>query len=310
MSAAREQAALWFARLYNADADHPERAQFDDWLASDPRHLAEYQAIAELWGDFAFTQRVESLAEAMERNRRQQRRRLLQGGVLAVLLMVGGTLGWHAHRYGSLELDLNTGIGEQRSHHLRDGTDIVVDADTHLHLHYQRDQRHVELLRGQAIFHVARQTQRAFVIDSGPARVRVLGTRFAVNRLPDRLRVSVEHGRVQVDSLLHRGESLVLEDGQVAEVGADGRLQRVSRAASDAFDFQSGRLVFDQADLAEVAASLSRYRQLPVRSGSGASPRISAVVQLSNIEGFLQSLPQVVPVRVREEAGTTVLQPR
>lgn len=311
MNSIREQAALWFARMYNADAAHPEHADFDNWLAADPRHVAEYRALAELWGDFASTKRTEALVKAMERsNAQRQRRRLLQGGMLAVLLGVGCTLGWHAHRYGPLELDLHTSIGEQQTQHLRDGTEIILDADTHLHLRYEHGQRQAELLHGEAIFHVARQPQRPFIIDSGLARVRVLGTRFVVNRLPDRLRVSVEEGRVQVDSLAHSGESLVLGDGEVAEVGVDGHLQRLPHAATDAFTFQSGRLVFDQADLTEVAASLSRYRQSPVRAAPGTSARVSAVVQLANVEGFLQSLPQVVPVRLRDDAGTTVLLPR
>lgn len=310
MSAPREQAALWYARMYNAAANHPQRAQFDAWLAADPRHPAEYRAFAELWGDFASTQRTEALAQAMEQNRQRRRRHLLQGGLLVVLLTVGSALGWHAHRYGPLELDLHTGIGERQTQHLRDGSELILDADTHLHLHYDSTQRQVELLRGEAIFAVARQPQRPFVIDSGLARVRVLGTRFVVNRLPDRLRVSVDRGQVQVDSLVRPGESVQLEAGQVAEVSADGRLQRLPRPASDAFAFQSGNLVFDQADLAEVAASLSRYHPFPLRAATGKSPRISAVVQLADVEGFLQSLPQIVPVRLREEAGTTVLQPR
>jgi len=308
VSSAREQAALWYARMYNAAADHPQRAQFDAWLAADPLHSAEYRAFAELWGDFASTPRTEALAQAMEHHR-QRRRRLLQGGVLVVMLSLASALGWHAHRHGPLELDLHTGIGERQIQHLRDGSELILDADTHLHLRYNAAQRQVELLRGEAIFAVARQPQRPFVIDGGLAQVRVLGTRFVVNRLPDRLRISVEHGQVQVDSLVRPGESLQLQAGEVAEVGADGRLRRLQRPASDAFAFQSGSLVFDQADLAEIAASLSRYHPSPIRAGAGNSPRISAVVQLADVEGFLQSLPQIVPVRLREEAGTTVLQP-
>jgi transmembrane sensor len=309
VSGVREQAALWFARMHDAEPDHPDREPFERWLAAAPSHQAEYQAFAELWGDFASTRRTEALAQAMEQQHRRPRRRLLQGGVLVVLLALGSAFGWHAHRYGPQELDLHTGIGERQLQRLRDGTELTLDADTHLHLRYDSAQRQVELLHGEAIFSVARQPQRPFIIDSGLARVRVLGTRFVVNRLPDRLRVSVDHGRVQVDSLVHPSDHLVLEAGQVAEVGLDGRLQRLERSASDAFAFQSGSLVFDQADLAEVAASLSRYRQAPVRAGRGNGPRVSAVVQLADIEGFLQSLPQVVPVRLHDEAGITVLQP-
>ncbi|CAD5107254.1 FecR family protein [Zestomonas carbonaria] len=311
MSGPREQAARWFARMQNADADHPQRAEFEAWLAADPHHAAEYRAFAELWGDFSSTRRTEALAQAMERSRHQQRRRVLQGGVLAVLLAVTGAFGWHAWRQSPLEMDLHTGIGEQQQERLRDGSHLHLNADTRLHVHYDAALRQVELLRGEAIFAVARNPQRPFIIDGGLARVRVLGTLFVVNRLPDRLQVSVDHGLVQVDNLARPGESLRLEAGQVAEVDADGHLRRLSRAASDAFAFQRGSLVFDQADLAEIAASLSRHRQQPVRAATGAEgPRISAVVQLADVEGFLQALPAIAPVRLHDESGTTVLQAR
>lgn len=309
MSSAREQAALWFARMHHAEADHPQHAQFAAWLAADPHHASEYRALTELWGDFSSTQRTEALAQAMEQQRRRQRR-LLQGSVLTLVLALGSALGWHSYRYSPLELDLRTGIAEQQQQHLRDGSTLTLDADTHLHLHFDDGQRQVDLLRGEAIFSVARQPQRPFIVDSGLARVQVLGTRFVVNRLPDRLRVSVDHGHVQVDSLARPGEHILLEAGQVVEVSDDGRLRRLSVPASNAFAFHTGSLVFDQADLTEVAATLSRYRQAPVRADVGKSPRISAVVQLADVEGFLRSLPQVVPVRLHEAAGATVLQPR
>ncbi|MCY1501332.1 FecR protein [compost metagenome] len=307
MNSPREQAALWFARMQNAGAEHPQRAQFEAWLAAHPQHAAEYQAFAELWGEFSSTRRTEALAQAMEQ--RRQRRRLLQGGLCALLLAFGGGLGWHTWRQGPLELDLYTAIGEQREEHLRDGSELHLNADTRLHVHYDDAQRQVELLRGEAIFEVARNPQRPFVIDSGLARVSVLGTRFVVNRLPDRLRVSVERGVVQVDSLSRPGDSLRLTAGQVLEVRTDGHLQRLPLAAANAFAFQRGNLVFEQADLAEIAASLSRYRQQPVQAAAG-GPRISAVVQLADVEGFLEALPEIAPVHLQHGPQATVLQAR
>lgn len=309
MTSVREQAALWFARMHHAQADHPQRAQFEAWLAADAHHAHEYRALAGLWGDLSCTAHTEALAQAMEHQRRKRRRRL-QGGVLTLLLTLGSALGWHLHRNGPLEMDLQTGIAELRQQRLRDGSELTLDADTHLHVQYDAGQRSVQLLRGEAIFSVARQPERPFVIDSGQVRVRVLGTRFVVNRLADRVRISVDHGLVQVDSLAGPKGQLLLEAGQVAELGADGRLHRLLIPASNAFTFQSGSLVFDQADLTEVAASLSRYLPSPVTAAPGQSPRISAVVQRADAQSFLQSLPQVVPVRLHDHAGGTVLAPR
>ncbi|MBM7062851.1 FecR domain-containing protein [Pseudomonas sp. UL073] len=310
MSSPREQAALWFARMQNAADDHPQRAQFEAWLAAHPQHAVEYQAFCELWGDFSSTRRSEALAQAMEQ--RQRRRQFLHSGLCALLLALGGTFGWHGYRQSSFELDLATTIGTQQETRLRDGSQLTLNADTRLHLHFDRALRQVELLRGEAIFDVARNPQRPFVIDGGVAKVRVLGTRFVVNRLDQRLRVSVERGLVQVDSLAKPGESLQVRAGEVLEVDRHGHLRRLPLAASNAFAFQRGSLVFEQADLTEIAASLSRYRQQPVQAelGTARSPRISAVVQLADVEGFLQALPAIAPVHLQQGGKATVLQPQ
>lgn len=311
MSTPREQAAQWFARMQDSGVEPAQRARFEAWLAANPQHAREYQAFADLWDDFSSTRRSEALAGILEQRRRRQRRQLLQGGALALLLAVAGPFGWNAWRQGPQELNVYTAIGEQRSVDLRDGSELIVNADSRLHVRYDGSSRQVELLRGEAIFDVARNPDRPFVIDGGLARVRVLGTRFVVNRLPDRLRISVEHGQVQVDSLTSAGGQQRLVAGEVLEVDAKGRLQRLPLSAEAAFAFQRGSLIFEQADLAEISASLARYRKRPLRAELGQqTPRISAVVQLSDVESFVQALPQVAAVRLERDGDSDVLRPK
>lgn len=306
MSTPREQAALWFARMQAAAQDHPERARFEAWLAADARHGAEYQAFADLWGDFSSTARTQALADGMERQ--GSRRRFLRNGAAGLLLLLGSGLGWRGYRHSSFDQTLATATGERRRESLRDGSTIYLDANTDVRVRYREGQRRVELRQGQAIFDVQAAPGRPFVVEAGAGTVTVLGTRFAVNRLDQVLRVSVEHGRVQVNSAL--GEC-VLTANEVAEIRADGSLRRVTLKASNAFAFEQGSLVFEDAALGEIAASLSRYRTQPLRVSPGkASPRLSAVVQLGDIEGFIQALPRIAPVALEQLDGVTLIHAR
>lgn len=306
MSTPREQAARWFARMQRAQQDHPERARFEAWLAADPLHAAEYQAFADLWSDFSSTSRTQALADGMERQ--GSRRAFVRNGLAGLVLLLGGGLGWRSYRTSSFDEAFATVIAERRLESLRDGSSIYLDANTDLRVRYRGNQRLVELLRGQAIFDVRSAPDRPFVVEAGLGRITVLGTRFAVNRLEQSLRISVDHGRVQVNS---PGGELVLGAGEVAEIGGDGKLQRLSLNAMNAFAFGGGHLVFEEADLSEIAASLSRYRLQPIRVAAGkASPRISAVVQLRDVEGFLQALPSIAPVALEQHGGVTWLQAR
>lgn len=306
MSSPTEQAAAWFLRLRD-DARLAEQAEFRSWLAADPANAEEYQAFEALWNDFGSTRQTEALALAMDHQQRGQSN-YLRRGVYALVLMLASAAGWLGYRQSPQELALHTPIGERQQVTLRDGSELQLNAATRIDVRYGWRQRKVDLRQGEALFDVARNPSRPFVIDSGLAQITVRGTRFVVNRLPDRLRVSVDHGRVEVASTQHPNETWQVQAGQVMEVDGNGHLRRIDLPADNALAFTRGNLVFEDADLGEIAASLSRYRERPIHAHTGyPSPRISAVLQLSDVEDFIRALPSIAPVRVTEGPHGTEL---
>lgn len=302
MSARRREAAHWFARLLELPDEHPERQVFANWLAADPRNAQEFQSFKRLWGDFSSTDQTRALAGAMEN---VGRRRLLRNGLLGGLLLGGlGTwlLAGHAARQ---ELQLFTATGALRRMRLADGSEVQMDADTRLHVLFDDQVRHLTLLRGRAIFDVRHEPRRPFVVDAGEAQVRVLGTRFVVERFERRVQVAVARGRV---AMAAGGQRLELGADQVGLYRVESGLQRSARTAAGAFGFSNGSLVFEQADLAEVLAGLSRYRAKPLRlEHAEAAPRITAVVQVVDVEAFVQALPHLARVQVQERADSTLV---
>lgn len=306
MSSVREQAARWFTRMLHAPADHPDHQLLRQWLDADPRHAQEYQAFCELWGDFSSTASTRALAGAMEH--RVGRRALLRRGALGLFGLMAVGLGWRLFGASGYEENYVTAIGERRRERLPDGSELYLGADTRLRVHYDKGQRQVYLLRGEAIFDVAHEQGRVFEVDAGVARVTVLGTRFAVTREERGLRISVERGSVRVAN--DHGNQ-VLGVGQVAGVTGDGAPHLLPITASNAFAFERGRLVLEQAGLEEIASSLSRYRMQPVRVQPGKGrPLINAVVQLDDVEGFLQALPSIAPIEVSYHDGATWIRGR
>lgn len=309
MSDATTQAAAWFLRI-RGDASLAQQPEFSGWLAADPANAEEYQAFEALWNDFGNTRQTEALATAMERQQGKSRSSLRRG-VCALLLMLAAAAGWLGYRLSPQEMALRTPIGERQQITLRDGSQLQLNAATEIEVRYSWRQRQVDLRHGEALFDVARNPYRPFVIDSGLAQITVRGTRFVVNRLPDRLRVSVDHGLVEVASSRQPDEVWQVGAGQVVEVDGAGHLHRVDLAASNALAFTRGNLVFEDADLGEIAASLSRYRQRPIEAKGGyPTPRISAVLQLSDVEDFIRALPSIAPVKVNEAAQHTELSRR
>jgi transmembrane sensor len=91
-----------------------------------------------------------------------------------------------------------TTLGEQRSLALNDGSTVQLNSLSKIRIRYSQYERTVDLVEGQALFHVAKDSTRPFIVYSGQTRVRAVGTQFDVYRKADGIVVTVVEGRVAV----------------------------------------------------------------------------------------------------------------
>lgn len=317
----RKAAIDWFMRMRHGDVDHPDRGRFEAWLMACPSHQQAYADVSSLWQDFDSTPHLQSLAVAMaqkeflEKERQARKRRSVAAAALSILLVVGASLlgyrTWQAEPV--MQMIASAAIGQVKSQRLEDGTMLTINASSDIEITYYRDRRLVKLKRGEAIFEVARDEDRPFIIDSGHAQVTVLGTRFAVNRLQHLVRVSVDHGRVRVESMDGKNAAahspLLLRDGEVAEIRPAEPPLLVPRSAADAFSFAQGIIAFDKAGLQEIAETLSRYRTQPVKARltPDGGAHITAIIKPAGIEQFLTQLPRMAPVAIEPAPDQTLI---
>ncbi|NHN37344.1 DUF4880 domain-containing protein [Pseudomaricurvus alcaniphilus] len=116
-----------------------------------------------------------------------------------------------------------TGLGEQRTLMLDDGSTVIMNTSTELLVQLDNNLRRVELRRGEALFEVESQVSRPFVVEmdvgSGRATVVVTGTKFNVHKQPQQASVSLLEGNVMLAPRSYQ-RSIVLPPE--AEVSADG----------------------------------------------------------------------------------------
>lgn len=91
-----------------------------------------------------------------------------------------------------------TDIGEQRTLALEDGSSVELNARTKIRVAFTEDARTIELLQGQALFKVAKNPNRPFIVDSDGTRVRAVGTQFDVYKKSTGTQITVVEGRVAV----------------------------------------------------------------------------------------------------------------
>ncbi len=313
-----ETAARWFIRMQEAAPDAPERSQFEAWLMQSPLHQQEYASISDAWQGIDAINELQTMAQAKQADRffkqsehQKSRQKLAStvAGVVAALCI--GWAGLHQYqvwqRTPTLQLASQTRYAQLTTQTLEDGSRVTLNANSQIEIKYYRHQRHVALLKGEAIFEVQPNPNKPFIVETDRLKVTVLGTRFAVNKLQHLERVSVDHGKVEVVSKTG-SDTIILQNNQVAEFKQNHLTPRTNVSAQDYFRFTRGTLVFNQATLSEIAETLSRYQPTPVTTDELSQEHISAVVAIKDSNSFITTLPRIANVRVHHDPSGTQIE--
>ena len=304
----RDDAARWFVRLQEPAVSADEQQRFDAWLNQHPQHRDEFQLLQGLWtaADLLPAPRLKALAE--NQPARRERRPLLRYAVAASVLAVALGLGLFSglNHPGGYSAEFSSALGERKHVALPDGSVIDLNSRSRLQVHYEKDRRLIELSEGEAMFSVEHDSSRPFVVEAGSGKITVTGTRFDVRRDLTQTRVAVEQGTVKVQGHdAPDNEFINLTAGLGTHVDAQGKVAAAYAVnPAELTAWRSGKLVFNNARLSEVAAEVSRYREQPltVSNPGVANLRLTSVFKSDNTEALLKALPSILPVAVRTHA--------
>lgn len=258
------RASAWAVRSAERPLDSSEQQQLDAWLAEDSRHLGAYVRAQALWLDI---DRIAALDSGARQEVPLPARRPLPWRRYAMAASVALAAFGGAMVYDHMDGRISTGRGEVRRVALEDGSVVTLNGDSTVQIRYKDDVRQVILRRGEALFDVAHNSRRPFVVNAEGLNVRAVGTEFVVGLEDGGVEVTVEEGVVAVAGgasgsptphYIRRNEQFV-----AAKTGS-------RKAALDAADverrtaWRKGLLVFDGQQLGAAAAEVNRYSDLRV----------------------------------------------
>ena len=171
--------------------------------------------------------------------------------------------------------------------------------------------------RGEALFHVAHDRQRPFVVVAGRGAITAIGTAFNVRRDDDRVVVSVTEGKVTVAqqrAFSPRREiaaafsaskvppvSATLARGQQVAYDGRGELGAVQRADPEiATSWRDGRLQYRNEPLKYVVIDINRYSRRQIMLGDRSAEELvfTGTVFQDQIDEWLRGLEDIFPVQV------------
>ena len=310
----RREAADWFARLNQRRVSGDDVRAFSAWRKT-PENAAAYERVEALWQaaenlsgdpDIAAALAQATAPEAAPRRARSMASRLFKplGALAAVVVVAVCVTIWVLQR----PLSYSTGVGEQRSVRLADGSRITLDTASHIRVRLQGDRRHVELVDGRALFDVRSDATRPFVVTAGGATVTALGTRFDVRRLDEGARVLLLEGRVSVARATGDDDRWTLKPGQQVAT-SEPRPQIVEVDVPAATSWVGGRVTFQGTRLADAVAEMNRYSETRIVLHADALSDIpmNGVFDTGDQAGFVAALVDLYGLQVGRDGKDAIV---
>lgn len=329
------EASVWVARLHGPDRSPQMERECLAWQARSALHRLAFERVTDTWQDVAGISVTDAYRAVHGTNEARPgkvlRSRAGWGVALAacVLATVALTLWWPLNAD-----DLRTAVGEQRMVTLDDGTRISLNTDTRVTVEMGTGRRTVDVGQGEALFEVAKDPKRPFVVRAGGSEVEAVGTVFSV-------RYGVGQGAGE------RALSVALVEGQVNVRAAPGsaapanssaaviamkpgeRIRLVQPASTGSataavspaqidwprmdqvLAWRHNEAVFDDVALADAVAEMNRYsRTQLVLLDKAALPglRVSGQFRTGDSARFAQAVAAVHGLVIHERDGRLELE--
>jgi transmembrane sensor len=205
MSELERAAADWIARRNAGGLSPQEQAELEAWLAANSRHAGAFAGMESLWQALNEPRRlgcsedfwVQIEAPAKPRVKRRTPVTIAAVAFAAAAVFVVAFVSRDAARVDPLK-EPSVVVRPDRQI-LPDGSAVEFNSGAEIELAFTQEKRVVRLVKGEALFVVATDPLRPFVVAAGHVEVRAIGTAFAVRFEPRQVDVVVTEGRVTVE---------------------------------------------------------------------------------------------------------------
>ena len=321
------EASEWLAKL-DRGLSADERVALQQWLVENKENRETLFNMAGLWDQMDSLSRLSDLFPDVSRERRTAWRYGL--AVATALLVLGVAVFWGLPEYtdrlgsgsphvmadrsqtppGAFDDIYETSIGEHSSVNLPDGTEVVLNTNSHIRVNYTDTARFILLSRGEAHFSVAEDNDRPLTVHAGNRFILAVGTAFNVEISRDKIvEIIVTEGKVliveqtapvsrgiPVDIIKISQDAPVVSEGEAAILDStDARIRKIApeEVAVD-LSWREGNLIFQGETLEEAIHEISRYTsvEFEILDDRIRAVRVAGLFKAGDINGLLLTLQE------------------
>jgi transmembrane sensor len=319
------EAAVWITRLHGGQRTPQMEQECRAWQARSAAHRLAFERCTDTWQDVA---RLTLTDYATATAARELPRCSLpwRSSLAVALVLVASVLALQPLKAGDA---YDTGVGEQRILMLQEGTRLSLNTSTRIRVDFAESQRTVRVERGEALFEVAKDPNRPFIVQAAGTEIVATGTVFLVQTTAaakpggPALAVTLVEGQVVVRSaagdarLLDR--PLVMAPGQRLRLRRSDEAERPATAASrvdrphmdQVLAWKRGEASFDNVSLLEAVEEMNRYDRVPIVAGTTITEkRVSGVFKTGDNVSFAQAVARLHGLVVRNHGDRLELVPQ
>ena len=250
---------------------HRATTVFGRFLAGDTRdlHPADHAEAAAFWawlGDF----------DQPDLAGRRPARWPYWAVAAVLLVMITGSLSWFSRPSADRNVAQHfvTGPGERRVLHLADGSAVTIAPGSRVDIAYVPGERRIVLSAGEALFDVAHDTARPFIVATPHGEVKAVGTSFDVAIAAHEAEVAVVEGVVRIalradatgpasgepiEKLARKGERVAFGVSRRGDESTGFIRQGQNDDSAGATAWTRGKLIFRGEPLRDVIAKINLY---------------------------------------------------
>jgi transmembrane sensor len=215
---------------------------------------------------------------------------------------------------------IETPRGGQYQVFLPDGSRVWLNASSSLKFpsSFENATQRKVMLNGQAYFEVAKDKNKAFIVQSATQNVEVLGTHFDISTYPEEsTRTTLLEGSVRVCSSKDQHTKVsgfvprILVPNQQSVLLNDA-ISVISVEAGDAIAWKNGKFMFNNEELESIMMKVSRWYNVEVRFANERMKKNAywgTVSRFENVSKVLEKLELAGDVHFKIEQKTIIVLP-
>ncbi len=308
-----QEAVDWVTLLNSGETSDQDFARFRVWYNSTPEAKQAFEKIGRTWirmGAFEIHPLKNCIPGESIKTGSSQRVGRNRWAAIAATCVLALTFIFAQFGPPSIwKADYQTSKGSQYSLKLTDGSRIRLNTQTAIAKDFSGTRRVLELIQGEALFEVAKDPTRPFIVKVGKYEVRAVGTRFIVRKLKSGGRVIVTEGIVEAKLLNDPSRPVLLNAGQEV-LFRDSNLGSAKKAnLNQSTAWLKQQVIFLQTPLKKVVEEINRYREgkIFVLDAEISEIKVSGAFHLQNPDEILYAITDTFEIKSKSFWGGFVL---